>query len=215
MMQGPRAPFREGMPPNSFRNQIPGRPPMGPMMGAPMSPMAGRGIRGPGGRPPQMRQGGGGRPPQMSQGGGGILGKLLGRGNQARGPGGGAIQSASRAAGTGSSGSGGILKTLSNPGAINGFLTNTQKVLNTAQQFGPMVQQYGPLVKNIPSVWKLYRGLTSSTEESENNKVTDSKKQEKTSNKKKDVKKEIQIEQTSVQSKKEDKPGKSKPKLYV
>ena len=31
--------------------------------------------------------------------------------------------------------------------------------MNTAQQVGPMINQYGPLVKNIPVMWKLYRGL--------------------------------------------------------
>ena len=56
-------------------------------------------------------------------------------------------------------GGGSILKSFTNPSAINGFLTNTQKVLSTAQQVGPMINQYGPLVKNIPVMWKLYRGL--------------------------------------------------------
>ena len=56
-------------------------------------------------------------------------------------------------------GGGSLLKSLTNPATINGFLTNTQKVLNTAQQVGPMVNQYGPLVKNIPVMWKLYRGF--------------------------------------------------------
>ena len=57
---------------------------------------------------------------------------------------------------------GSILQTLTNPASINGFLTNTQKVLNTAQQIGPLVQQvqqYGPIVKNIPAMWRLYKGL--------------------------------------------------------
>ena len=56
-------------------------------------------------------------------------------------------------------GGGSLLKTLTNPSSINGFLANTQKVLNTAQQVGPMIQQYGPIVKNLPVMWKLYRGF--------------------------------------------------------
>ena len=63
---------------------------------------------------------------------------------------------------------GGLLKSLTNPGTINSFLTNTQKVLNTAQQVGPLVNQYGPIVKNLPMMWKLYRGLKDAPEFNEN-----------------------------------------------
>ena len=97
--------------------------------------------------------------------GGGLLSKLLGQVNQtgARqgfnplsfGP-----QQAARG--------GGLLKSLTNPGTINSFLTNTQKVLNTAQQVGPLVNQYGPIVKNLPMMWKLYRGLKDAPEFNEN-----------------------------------------------
>nr|WP_295969412.1 VrrA/YqfQ family protein [uncultured Bacillus sp.] len=103
------------------------------------------------GRPVPMRQ---------SQGGGGLLAKLLNKGNQSRGIrslnplGGMGVQNAGRGAS--------ILQTLTNPSSINGFLTNTQKVLNTAQQIGPIiqqVQQYGPIMKNLPTMWRLYKGL--------------------------------------------------------
>ena len=63
---------------------------------------------------------------------------------------------------------GGLLKSLTNPGTINSFLTNTQKVLTTAQQVGPLVNQYGPIVKNLPMMWKLYRGLKDAPEFNEN-----------------------------------------------
>lgn len=100
--------------------------------------------------------------------GGGLLAKILGKGNQQGGvPG--AIGSMNRAA---SSGGGGILKTLTNPDALNGLLNNTQTVIKTAQQLGPVIQQYGPLVRNLPSLWKLYKGLkdgTSDNESSESN----------------------------------------------
>ncbi|MEH7346780.1 VrrA/YqfQ family protein, partial [Bacillus sp. JJ1532] len=175
------------------------------------------------------RQGGGGfrgpgGPSQMRQGGGGLLSKLLGRGNQqARGIGAGPLQTASRAAGAGGNGAGGILKTLSNPGAISGFLENTQKVLNSAQQFGPMVQQYGPMVKNIPAIWKLYRGLKGSSDEPAEGKNLESKepiKAKKTSKAKQKVidleidEITIEIEKESENEKKSER-GISKPKLYV
>jgi hypothetical protein len=56
---------------------------------------------------------------------------------------------------------------MSNPSGIMGFLNNTQQVLKTAQSFGPIIQQYGPLVKNIPAMWKLYRGLKNAPDSSE------------------------------------------------
>jgi hypothetical protein len=128
------------------------RPPMrGGMPPYPfMNPMQGRAHMG-----PTMRGA-----PGMRRGGGGLLSKLLGKGN-AQTPGG---MGAARAAG-GSRTGGGILQAISNPASINGFLNNTQKVLNTAQQIGPMVQQYGPLVRNLPAMWKLYRGLKDTPEE--------------------------------------------------
>jgi hypothetical protein len=100
-----------------------------------------------------------GRAPKSRQGGG-LLAKLLGksgRGNNSGIPGfaSAAANGPVRAASSG----GGFLKTLTDPVALNGFLNNTQQVLKTAQQFGPMIQQYGPLVRNLPSMWKLYKGL--------------------------------------------------------
>ncbi|MBY0122361.1 YqfQ family protein [Bacillus sp. S/N-304-OC-R1] len=209
MMQGPRAPFGGGMPPNAFRTPMPPRPPMGPI-----PPMAGGGLRGAGGLG------------QARQGGGGLLSRLLGRGNPATGMGSGIAQ-ASRAAGaTGAAGTtgggGGILRALSNPGAVTGFLQNTQKVLTTAQQIGPMVQQYGPIVKNLPAMWKLYRGLKNTGDSDDSNEskdkvqeIEESEKAKKTG--KKTKKKEITVEEheSSSESTIEKDNGIPKPKLYV
>ncbi|RID83973.1 hypothetical protein D1970_14540 [Mesobacillus zeae] len=85
--------------------------------------------------------------------GGGLLARLLGRGNPSGG-----MASFPGAGAAGRTG-GGLLQAFANPGSINGFLANTQQVLRTAQTFGPMVKQYGPLVRNLPSMWKLYREL--------------------------------------------------------
>jgi hypothetical protein len=105
--------------------------------------------------------------PMMSRNGGskggGLLAKILGRGKQQGGAPGG-IGPMTRAA---SSGGGGILKTLTNPDALNGLLNNTQTVIKTAQQLGPVIQQYGPLVRNLPSLWRLYKGLNDVTNENE------------------------------------------------
>jgi hypothetical protein len=99
--------------------------------------------------------------------GGGLLAKLLRKGNnQGAQPGGLMFGNPGRS--TAQATSGGLLKSLTDPTAITGFLNNTQRVLNTAQQIGPFVQQYGPIVKNLPAMWKLYRGLNAASAEDEN-----------------------------------------------
>lgn len=68
-------------------------------------------------------------------------------------------RSASAATTATTAASGGVLQSLMNPANITSMLNNTQRVLQAAESFGPLVQQYGPLVKNIPSIWKLYTGM--------------------------------------------------------
>jgi hypothetical protein len=106
--------------------------------------------------------------------GGGLLAKILGKDKQQQGGFQGAIPSMSRSA---PSGGVGLLKSLTNPESLSGFLNNTQNVLKTAQQFGPVIQQfqqYAPLVKNLPSLWKLYRGLKDATSEDGDSVTTES-----------------------------------------
>lgn len=158
----PRFPFQGGMGPMMGPRMMGPSRFMGPGMGPGMNPGSmGRGMMNPG-QGPSLFGGMLGRGPQPRPGGGGLLARLLGRAT------GGGAQTAGRAAtafnamntaGQGAGGGGGILKLLSNPESINGFLNNTQNVLRTAQSIGPMVQQYGPLVKNLPAMWKLYKGL--------------------------------------------------------
>lgn len=107
---------------------------------------------------------------------GGILSRLFGGRNRAMGAfnqqpvnpfqfaGGGSQQAQS-----------GFLRML-NPQSISNFLGQTQQVLRTGQQIGSMVQQYGPLIRNLPTLWKLYRGFQSSGEEenNENHEANDS-----------------------------------------
>lgn len=108
---------------------------------------------------------------QGRRNGGGLLSKILGgkkQGNQL------ASQGGRRAASTSTGGVGSILQTLSNPESISGFLNNTQQVLNTVQSIGPMIQQYGPIVKNLPMMWKLYKGFKDlPTEEKKEETVTE------------------------------------------
>lgn len=127
------------------------------------------------GMPPQQHFRGPAMGQRMNTGrnSGGLLSKLIGGRNSNVG------NATSNAANTVSrsaaSGGGGILKAISNPASINGFLANSQKFLNTASQLGPMINQYGPMVRNIPAMWKLYKGLKNSTPENEVQETTYSK----------------------------------------
>ncbi|MGR3765055.1 VrrA/YqfQ family protein [Rossellomorea sp. NS-SX7] len=229
--QGGRSPFGMGQPGemrNPFGMRRQSSPPfqMGPQM---------NGFMGQQGPAPMNMQG-------MQDGrrkgrGGGLLAKLLKK-NERGSQQGGILQQFSRtesngaaagfergpsAAAAGASTIGNLL----NPGNISSFLSNTQQVLNAAQQFGPMIQQYGPMVKNLPALWKLYRGFKDlSTDESQSG---EGKKEEaeqkaepentevKVSKKKKKSKKEATIvDEAEVRPpKRKSSPGSSKPKLYI
>lgn len=152
--------------------------------------------------------------PGMPRVGGGLLSKLLGKGNaQAQ-----AGMGAARTAG-GSRAGGGILQALSNPSSINGFINNTQKVLNTAQQIGPMVQQYGPLVRNLPAMWKMYRGLKDVPDEETSQEKDESSTEMKGESKAKAKKSPSQRTKTNADAKQtvsnRSGSGESKPKLYI
>lgn len=144
--------------------------------------------------------------------GGGLLSRLLGRANQTGARQGlNALSFGPQQAAQG----GGLLKSLTNPGNINAFLTNTQKVLNTAQQVGPLVNQYGPMVKNLPMMWKLYRGLKDAPEfkgEHDESKTTP------TEDKKKRTSihsKQIDADKTDSDPEANNKSTLSRPKLYI
>lgn len=180
-----------------------------------------------GGYPPMNRMGAGMRTQRPQRGGGGFLAKLLGKGGEQAGMSNPFSSFPSRAANRslGSEGGGGILKALTDPNTINGFLTNTQKVLNTAGQFGPMVQQYGPLVRNLPSLWKLYKGfkdLPDASEEGTSQEVAEestvqevaeevSEKQQENSTKKSKTKSKT----TPTPKQAQKRTGQSVPKLYI
>ncbi len=201
------------MGPRPFGGQQQAMPPYGgygPMMRYPQNFTGGRPMMG-----QTMGRG------QGRRNGGGLLSKILGgkkQGNQMgafRG-----LQTASRAVPNGSRGVGSILQTLSNPDGLTGFLNNTQQVLKTAQSIGPMIQQYGPIVKNLPMMWKLYKGFKDMpTEEKseedrtekpimEKKSVQDEEEPKKKQKKKKDLENEPVVERKPQN-------GPSIPKLYI
>ena len=151
------------------------------------------------------------RGPRPSTGrGGGLLSRLLGQVNQT-----GARQGFNPLSfGTQQAAQGGgLLKSLTNPGTINSFLTNTQKVLNTAKQVGPLVNQYGPIVKNLPMMWKLYRGLKDAPEFNKNKDDSKASPTEEQKDHTSIHSKHIDSDKTDSETK--NKPSQSIPKLYI
>ncbi|MCJ7841862.1 YqfQ family protein [Lederbergia sp. NSJ-179] len=120
-----------------------------------------------------------------------------------------------------------FLQGITNPQTIGNFLGKTQNVLNTAQQIGPLIQQYGPIVKNLPAMWKIYQGLTSSsgdeeskststsTEEQSLEDILDEKTEEQETEKNRKVETKKNKETGTVPRTKERKRGESVPKLYI
>lgn len=108
---------------------------------------------------------------------------------------------------------GGFLETLKNPEGISNMLNNTQRVLQAAEQFTPMIQQYGPIVKNLPSIWKLMRAFKSSDDEKVETKKEESVIEKRSPSKRK------QQDSSSSHSKPKESPQKKKkdsvPKLYI
>lgn len=204
MFPGPQPPFSRGMPPRFTRQGMGHRtlfPGQRPNMGSRFGPNTG------------MR--------------GGLLSRLFGRGGASGGMG---IRSSPLGSMQAARGGGGLLQAFSNPSAINGFLTNTQKVLNTASQVGPMIQQYGPLVRNLPAMWKIYKGFkkAGNTEDNSKNSLESSSIEESDDkNGKSEVKRQVQKstnKKTKTPSKQSllanpsksiDDKGKSVPKLYI
>ncbi|WP_375089549.1 VrrA/YqfQ family protein [Peribacillus sp. RS7] len=148
-MQQLPAPFRQTpQPPHPYQQM---RQPI--IQNRPQGPQGPQGFRGPFTQPQRQEM-----PPAKKEG---LLSKILGKSKQKAGspnlfaPAGSTNQSSSRSSG------GGILETLKNPDSLNNMLSNTQKVLQAAEQFTPMVEQYGPVIKNLPSMWKVFRSISS------------------------------------------------------
>lgn len=173
MYQDRNRPFGPGFQqPNSGRMQQPGpfrgpqqpnNNPFQPMRIAQGRPQGPQGFRG----PFNQQQ----RPDQQPIKKEGLLSRILGKSKQNAAPPNLFAPASASNQGSARSSGGGILENLTKPDSINNMLNNTQKVLQAAEQFTPMVQQYGPVIKNLPSMWKVFRSISSSEE-------TESKKNE-------------------------------------
>jgi YqfQ-like protein len=216
-LQGRMGPYMIG--PSPYGGQGPMMNPFGggQMMGSPRPFQGGRQMMGRG---------------QGRRSGGGLLARILGGKNQGMRTGGlGIMQHAGRTASSGGGGLGSILQTLSKPEGLSGILNNTQQVIKTAQTIGPMIQQYGPIVKNLPMMWKLYKGFKDlpsgeTTEEATSESVSETEMEEtpvkvETSvmddetDPKKAVKKKHTKSEETVAKKPQKHRGNSLPKLYI
>jgi YqfQ-like protein len=188
----PNRPFMQQQQPNFQRRPQENR---GFLQQMPMQPQMGRQSRANG---PFQQQ------PKKE----GLLGKLLGKSKQTpqnlfAPPSG--IKQETRSGG-------GILETLKSPQGLNTMLNNTQRVLQAAEQFTPMIQQYGPIVKNIPSMWKIMRAFSSSDTEKEETKKEETVKKT-TTKKKQEISSSAPEEKPKQRVRK--KKSESVPKLYI
>lgn len=158
---------------------------------------------------PQMgRQSKRNRPFQQQSSNQGLLGKILGRSKQTPQNLFAPPSGMNRETRT----SGGILDTLKSPGGLNTMLNNTQRVLQAAEQFTPMIQQYGPIVKNIPSLWKLMRAVNSSDNEKAETEQKESVKKEKPTKQQQDS---GTVREKAPKKQERKKQSESVPKLYI
>lgn len=79
-----------------------------------------------------------------------------------------------------------LSRVLGGDSSITGIIGNMQRAVQTAQQVTPLITQYGPIVKNLPSLYKIFKEVNSDD-------PIESKKNQK---------KEINQERTPTQSKK-------------
>ncbi len=56
---------------------------------------------------------------------------------------------------------------------LDSFLQTANSFMNTAQKFTPYVQQAAPMIKNLPALWRMYRGFSNSSDESESTTIRD------------------------------------------
>ena len=110
---------------------------------------------------------------------GGILSSLFGRGGGV---------AAGNAATAARSVTGAATAAAQGGSSLTNIMNGTQKVLAAGERIVPMVrqvQQYGPLIKNLPSMWKMYRGLkaadtSTASEEATTDEQTESTSEEET-----------------------------------
>ncbi|MFK2824387.1 VrrA/YqfQ family protein [Bacillus sp. B190/17] len=116
-------------------------------------------------------------------------------------------------------GAGSAAQKAADPINLQQILSNTQQVLKTMQQAGPIIEQYGPLVRNLPSMWKLYKGLKTLPEEKKEHIPSDHPSEQPRHEKKKthDQKDEKKEEEhpPSLKTKSGSAPKTSQPKLYI
>lgn len=44
---------------------------------------------------------------------------------------------------------------------LENYMKTADRFLSTAQQYAPVIQQFAPMISNLPSMWRLYKGVQS------------------------------------------------------
>ena len=55
---------------------------------------------------------------------------------------------------------------------LEGFLSGANSLFNNAQKFTPYIQQAAPMFKNLPALWRLYRGFKDTSDPLESSTVS-------------------------------------------
>lgn len=61
---------------------------------------------------------------------------------------------------------------------LEGFLSGANSLFNNAQKFTPYIQQAAPMFKNLPALWRLYKGFKDTSDPLESSTVSMPQQQE-------------------------------------
>lgn len=61
---------------------------------------------------------------------------------------------------------------------LEGFLSGANSLFNNAQKFTPYIQQAAPMFKNLPALWRLYKGFKETSDPLESSTVSMPQEQE-------------------------------------
>ncbi len=82
------------------------------------------------------------------------------------------------AAATAAAGAAGAAAAGATPFRLDQFMNQAGQFVQSAQKYAPMIQQARPMLKNLPALWRLYKGFNSTPSAGEEQAVRSSRTQE-------------------------------------